>query len=132
METENREELNLETGCYLESSHGIYNIERLHNLLLSLIPEDAPYAVSDECEDDGAVIRLSLYANWDDIDNTITLTTGQEVTWEDAHEFSSELYDALTDRLPTDDGYLWIWMDGELFYASEDELDENGEWMELD
>ncbi|MDK1104094.1 MAG: hypothetical protein QGD93_10845 [Actinomycetota bacterium] len=109
----------LQTGCYIGSSHGIYSIEMLYNLAVDLNPDAVP-------ADAGVIIHHSLHG---EMDTTVTLPDGTEISFTDANDIvGGELYDELTDLLPVEDGYVWTWVDGELFYADLSELDTDGEW----
>ncbi len=127
--------LNIGTGCYSEGHRGIYAIERLHELV-GIFHEDVPelslnpayWDGASRYDDDGAIIHHHLHG---DEDETITLATGETITRETASDIAlGELYDELTDLLPTDPGFVWVWNDGELFYWQEDDINENGEITE--
>lgn len=117
---------NLETGCYIGSWWGIYSIEHLYDLVAHFIrPNITPTdSLPADWESISLIIHHSLHG---DQDETITIAEGENITLETAHDLVSELYDELTDLLPTDPGHGWMWHEGELFYYSDDEIDENGE-----
>ena len=118
--------LNIETGCYIGSSWGIYSIDELHDLVAGFMPDKirSPY---DEAtfDDDGLIIDLSHTGL---LSASVTLSTGEVVYGRDAGEFVSEMYDTLTELLPTDPDHSWIWRDGELFYWSDDDIDKMGDF----
>lgn len=122
----------IETGCYIDGRHGIYSIELLYDLVLDLVDHET---LPDDIDDMGVVIRHSLYGdmgarvsafgrNEYDDDGT---RTGNGLGWVDANEYAMELYDELTELLPADDDRVWMWSDGDLFYAS---IDDAREWSE--
>jgi len=116
------ETANLETGCYIGSSWGRFQIEMLKDLVDGFELADYPAETS---EDDGAIIHHFLYG---DEDESITLTNGQIITREDATDITlGELWDELTNRLPAADGHVWFWSDGELFYWTDEDAEE---WSE--
>ena len=101
----------IEPGCYIDSHWGQYSIERLYDLVCELAPG---YANSKQALEDGAIIQHSMNGE----EGTVT---DRNYTVEDCHDIvSSELYDELTDMLPTDPTrphLAWQWHDGELFYT---------------
>jgi len=110
--------LNLETGCYIDGHWGIYSIERLYDLVDGLVDtRDLP----NDWSSIGQIIHHSLHG---DQDETITTAAGETLSLEDTYDITSDLYDELTDLLPTVPGHVWIWSDGELFYWTEDDLRE--------
>lgn len=103
----------IETGCYIDGHWGVYAVERLHDIATNLVDG---YDGTDKALDDAAIIELSLNGN---VGDTRRLTTGEVVRYVDAGEFASELYDELTDQLPTNNGepFYWHWRDGELYFG---------------
>ena len=114
--------LNIETGCYIGSSWGIYTIERLYDLADGMVPDDEK---PDNWSSIGQIIHHSLHG---DQDETIPTDAGENVSLETAHDIVPELYDELTDLLPTDLDHSWIWHEGELFYWSDDDIDKMGDF----
>jgi len=113
--------LNIETGCHIDGYWGIYSIERLYDLADSLVADDKK---PNDWTSIGQIIHHSLHG---DQDETITTDTGEQLTVEDTYDITADLYDEITELLPTDPGHSWVWSDGELFYWSDDDLDENEE-----
>ena len=102
-------------GCYISSGGGIYNIEYLHELVA-----DIGVNLPSDFDELGEIIHHSLYGEYD---STMTTTDG-EITVSEAQDIASEEWDGLTELLPvTDDGAIWSWEDGELFY-------QRAEWFE--
>jgi len=109
----------METGCYIDGHHGRYAIDCLLTLVTDLVDPDQ---LPDDIDDIGDIVGFSLTGS--DVDQTITLQTGQSVSLGDAWDIVSDLYDELTGLLPADDEHAWIWHDGELFYWSTSDIDE--------
>ena len=105
----------IETGCYIDSHHGIYGIERLVELAdgFGTIPANEPHAA--------AAIQHWLHADipsdFTDITKPLDDTTRVICSWNELGDWISELYDTLTDSLPVAEGFIWLWIDGELFYG---------------
>jgi len=103
----------LELGVYLASSWGRYNLERLVSLV-DAFHEDGSITASVD-EHARAIVDLSLYGE----DGTdVTCEDGTVYTWEDACDISSELWDELTELLPSSPSRYWEWVDGELFLSA--------------
>lgn len=111
----------LDTGCYIDGHWGRYSIEHLYDLVDGLIPDDKK---PSDWSSIGQIIHHSLYG---DHDKTVTTDAGEQLTIVDTYDIVSDLYDELTDLLPTKPDHAWFWNDGELFYWAEDSLDDWGE-----
>ena len=109
-------------GCYVDGSWGQYAFDRLVDLADDF-GLDVTFAE--------AMARL-VYGS--DTDATYTDDAGDTYGVEDAWQIvGSELYDSVTDMLPTDPGrpmYVWYWRDGELFYGLPDfdDIDDMASW----
>lgn len=124
--------LNLESGQWIDGSRGVYTVERLHELVGELrthrgLATDLAYVNGDEYADDGLII--DFYLAYDETES-ITISTGQVIDRETAADIvGGEIYDNLTDLLPTPSGHQWVWWEGSLNLWTNDDLrDMEPEW----
>lgn len=106
----------LETGCYIDSHHGIYGLEMLYDLAVDLCDHDA----WPRMDEDGRIVRHSLHG---DVGATllITDTTGhpEVVSYTTVQDYAGELYDELETRLNDEaaaEDHAWGWWEGDFMY----------------
>jgi len=107
----------IETGCYIDSHHGIYGLEMLYDLAVELCDHDA----WPRMDDDGAIVRHSLHG---DVGAYITIHAAvsgelEDVSWSNCQDYAGELYDELETRLNDDaaaEDHAWGWHEGDFMY----------------